>query len=220
MLWAVVPAKLGGAVKTRLGATLTASQRHALAQAMLSDVLATLAAVPTLAGTVVVTRDDVVESLAERHGAIALHETRGGGLNAAVAEGIAACRARGATAVVVVMGDLPCLDARELASALERLPERGVLAVPSLDGTGTNVLAVRPLDVLPETHFGPGSLALHRTAAQSRGLELVTCELRGAALDVDTAQDLAVLGGRSTCGHATRAVLDAFASERAPLRDG
>jgi 2-phospho-L-lactate guanylyltransferase len=216
MLWGLVPAKLGTGVKTRLGAALTPAQRHDLAQAMLSDVLDALARVPALAGTAVVTRDDAVAAIAARHGAITLRETEGGGLNAAVAEGMSRCRARGASAVVVVMGDLPCLGAEEVARAIDRLPERGVLAVPSFDGSGTNLLALRPPDVLAETHFGPGSLALHRAAAAARGVELVTCVLPGAALDVDTATDLDLLVRGRLYGRATGAVLAGFAGTAAP----
>ncbi|MEW6269968.1 MAG: 2-phospho-L-lactate guanylyltransferase [Thermodesulfobacteriota bacterium] len=219
MLWAVVPAKLGAAVKTRLGAALTPAQRHELAQAMLSDVLDALAAVPALAGTAVVTRDGAVESLAARRGATTLRETAGGGLNAAVAEGIVRCRSRGASGVVVVMGDLPCLDARQVARALELLPARGALAVPSLDGSGTNVLALRPPDVLPETHFGPGSLELHRAAAAARGVDLVTSVLPGAALDVDTVADLELLARNPACGRATRGVLGSFAGTGLAVRE-
>ncbi len=219
MVWAVVPAKLGAAVKTRLGAILSPAARHELARAMLSDVLAALAGVRALAGTAVVTRDDAVAAIATAHGATALRETQGGGLNAAVGEAIARCRAAGASGVVVVMGDLPCLTTEEIELVLERLPERGVVAVPSLDGSGTNVLALRPPDALPATCFGPDSLRRHRAAASAGGVELVTCVVQGAALDVDTAADLDVLLRGRACGRATREVLERLAGPRAAARD-
>lgn len=207
MLWALVPAKLGDTVKTRLGAVLTHAERAALAHAMLSDVLVALRGVAALAGVAVITRDASVAALAGDHGAVALPETARG-LNAGVAEGIAGCRARGASAVIVVMGDLPLLTAGEIERAIALLPERGVVLVPSLDGTGTNVLALRPVDVLPETHFGAGSLARHRAAAAALDLETISCALPGAAVDVDTVDDLAHLLRVGGAGRATRHVLD------------
>ena len=164
MLWALVPAKLGPAVKSRLGAALSPEQRRALAQAMLCDVLAALTSAPALAGVAVVTRDPSVASLATGAGATPIEETHAGGLNDGVAQGIAACRARGASGVVIVMGDLPNLLPSDVERTVAALPERGVVLVPSRDGTGTNVLAARPADLVLPTRFGEGSLAHHRAA--------------------------------------------------------
>lgn len=216
MLWALVPAKLGPAVKTRLGVSLTPEQRHALAQAMLADVLAALAAAPSLAGVAVVTRDEPVAALARRHGALAVDERPGGDLNDGVAQGIAACSARGASGVVIVMGDVPNVASAEIERVVEALPERGVVLVPSFDGTGTNVLAMRPLDLLPATAFGPDSLARHRAAAAD--LDVVLCPLHGAALDVDTVADLDRLMRGGAAGAATRRVLATLGDVAMPAR--
>jgi 2-phospho-L-lactate guanylyltransferase (CobY/MobA/RfbA family) len=105
------------------------------------------------------------------------------------------------------MGDLPALTAAEVEIAIARLPDRGVLLVPSFDGTGTNLLAMRPADLQLPTHFGPDSLARHRAAAALLDLEPVTCPLRGAALDVDTVDDLGRLIRSECAGPATRRVL-------------
>jgi 2-phospho-L-lactate guanylyltransferase len=189
MLWALVPAKLGPAVKTRLGAVLSPDQRLALARAMLCDVFTVLTSSPSL-----------------------------GGLNEGVAQGIAALRARGASGVLVVMGDLPNLTAADVAQTIAALPERGVVLVPSRDGTGTNMLAARPADVLPATSFGPGSLALHRAATVS--LPTVLLPLRGAALDVDTVDDLEMLLRGGAAGEATRDALADLTPPRPPERIG
>lgn len=205
MLWALVPAKLGPAVKTRLGAVLSEEQRRALARAMLCDVLDALRAAPSLAGVAVVTRDESVAALATAADAVPLRETHAGGLNEGVAEGIAACRARGASGVVVVMADLPNLATGDVEQAVAALPARGVVLVPSRDGTGTNVLAARPANVLLPTAFGEDSLARHRAASAS--LETVVLPLRGAALDVDTTGDLDELVRFGATGAATRRLL-------------
>ncbi|MBY0276961.1 2-phospho-L-lactate guanylyltransferase [Candidatus Binatia bacterium] len=218
MLWALVPAKLGPAVKTRLGAVLSPDQRLALARAMLCDVFTVLTSSPSLAGIAVVTRDDAVATLAEEIGVTTLRETHAGGLNEGVAQGIAALRARGASGVLVVMGDLPNLTAADVAQTIAALPERGVVLVPSRDGTGTNMLAARPADVLPATSFGPGSLALHRAATVS--LPTVLLPLRGAALDVDTVDDLEMLLRGGAAGEATRDALADLTPPRPPERIG
>jgi len=216
MLWALVPAKLGSAVKTRLGTVLSEDQRRALANAMLFDVLATLTSVRSLAGVAVVTRDTAVASLAARAGATHVRENHAGGLNEGVAQGMAACHARGASGVIVVMGDLPNLGASDVERTIEALPARGIVLVPSRDGTGTNVLAVRPIDVLRRTAFGDGSLARHRTA--TAGLETVLLPLRGAALDIDTVADLAHLVQGGATGAATRRLLAEIAPAAGPGR--
>jgi 2-phospho-L-lactate guanylyltransferase len=216
MLWALVPAKLGPAVKSRLGAVLTPEQRRALAQAMLCDVLDALMAVRSLAGVAVITRDDTVVSLAADVGATAIRETHSGGLNDGVAEGIAGCRARGATGVIIVMGDLPHLTAADVERTIAALPERGVVLVPSRDGTGTNVLAARPADLVQPTFFGAASLTQHRAATAT--LETILLPLVGAALDVDTVDDLAELVRGGAAGAATRSVLAELATATRPAR--
>jgi 2-phospho-L-lactate guanylyltransferase len=208
MLWALVPAKLGATVKTRLAPVLSHAERSALAHAMLADVLVALRGVRSLAGVAVITRDDSVVALAQAHGALALHEAHTDGLNASVADGIARCRERGASAVAVVMGDLPLLSSDEIERVIARLPEHGAVLVPSFDGTGTNVLALRPPDLLPRTEFGAGSLARHRAALAACDVVPVLCPLAGAALDIDTVDDLARVPRGDGPGAATRRVLD------------
>jgi 2-phospho-L-lactate guanylyltransferase len=58
-------------------------------------------------------------------------------------------------------------------------------------GTGTNVLAIRPPDVI-EFGFGPGSRAAHRDAALTAGAAYT--EVEGPlAFDLDTPADLVLL---------------------------
>ncbi len=190
MVWALVPAKLGAEAKRRLTPVLAPAERRYLVRAMLSDVLVALRAARGLGGVAVVSRDAAALSLAASLGAMALREQAARTLNEAVAEGIGACVTRGAQGVLIAMGDLPFLRPEEIERLLEALPERGAVAAPSLDGTGTNLLAVRPAGALP-TRFGPDSLALHRAEAARAGLPLAICPLRSAALDVDTPEDLA-----------------------------
>jgi len=188
MIWAIVPAKLGETSKERLGAVLAPELRRRLAHAMLDDVLEALGRARGLAGIVVVSRDAQALALAQSRGACTVADS-GGGLNASVQDGIEACRAHGATGVLVAMGDLPLLEAADVETALEALPSRGLVLVPSLDGTGTNLLAARPAELVRPA-FGPGSLARHLELARDADVTAVLQPCAGAALDVDTPDDL------------------------------
>lgn len=193
MIWGLVPAKLGTDAKGRLAEALPPSTRTALARAMLRRVLTALRDSDRLAGVAVVTRDEAAAALARATGARPLPEPGAGGLNGAVAAGVAACGRLGATSVLVAMGDLPLLTGSDVRRLVDALPERGLALAPSRDGRGTNLLAVRPIDALPRTRFGPESRARHRLEAARLGLDLRELALPGAALDVDTPADLAAL---------------------------
>src|SRR5260370_38446120 len=73
-VWAVVPVKELDQAKQRLAPLLGPASRHALAAAMLEDVLAALGAVPGLAGIAVVTVDPAACRLAARYGARVVDE--------------------------------------------------------------------------------------------------------------------------------------------------
>ena len=209
MIWAVVPAKLGKNAKERLAPVLQPAQRERLARAMLRDVLGSLGDCPQIAGTIVVSRDEAVLSMASDAGATGIRERNAGGLNPSVLQGIQEAISRGAEGALLAMGDLPLLSASDVAETVAALPERGVVLVPSADGTGTNLVAVRPADLLAPA-FGPASLSKHLERVREAGLQAVVHPCAAAALDVDTPADLeslrhAALPARS----ATRRVLAA-----------
>lgn len=205
MLWALVPAKLSSAAKERLDPLVPPELRIELARAMLLDVLAALGAADCFAGVAVVSRDREALELAAGCRATPILE-RTAGLNGAVAQGVASCMAAGATAALIAMGDIPLVSPAEIRGVVERLPERGAVVVPSADGTGTNILALRPPDALP-TRFGEASLDRHLSLARAVGLTAVVHEARGAALDVDTIADLERLVAASRPTTATHGVL-------------
>jgi 2-phospho-L-lactate guanylyltransferase len=189
MIWALVPAKLGASAKERLGGALSPAARIELSRAMLHDVVVALRGAEAIERVAVISRDPHALDLATGLGAIALRESHARTLNQAVAEGVATCVAEGASAVAIAMGDLPLLASTDVDRAIAALPERGAVAAPSLDGSGTNLLALRPPAALA-TRFGPDSLALHRRAASDAGLRLRVLLLPSAALDLDTPDDL------------------------------
>ena len=67
-----------------------------------------------------------------------------------------------------------------------------VTIVPDRHGTGTNALVLTPPGAIAPS-FGPGSRARHEAAAEAAGAEWRIAEPPSLTLDVDTADDLAVL---------------------------
>jgi coenzyme F420-0:L-glutamate ligase/coenzyme F420-1:gamma-L-glutamate ligase len=198
---AVIPAKEFTEAKRRLADALPAGARAALARAMLEDVLAALSEAP-VDRVVVVTPDDEAAALAERWGALVVRETEGHGHTAAVARGVALCREWGATVLLTVPGDLPCLTAEEVRRVLEACgPAPAAVFVPSRSGLGTNAACLSPPDAVP-LRFGEPSFADHLAAARARGIEPVVLPLPGAGLDIDRPEDLHALREE---GPATRA---------------
>jgi 2-phospho-L-lactate/phosphoenolpyruvate guanylyltransferase len=196
-LCAVVPVKATGEAKQRLAAVLSRAQRRDLALAMLEDVLTALAAVPELAGLLVVSVDPAASAIAVRHGARVLRDGAGHGHSAAVA---AAARrlAIEDLAMLALPGDIPLVqpdDVRQIISAHRNAVDgggRGFTIVPARDGRGSNAVLCAPAGAVPLA-FGDDSFTPHLAAARARGIEPCVLRLPGIALDVDTPEDLALL---------------------------
>ncbi len=209
---AVIPAKQFAMAKQRLADALPAPARAALARAMLEDVLAAVVSAP-LDRVMVVTPDAEVAAVAERWGAAVLRETEGEGHTAAVARGVALCREWGATVLLTVPGDLPCLTVDEVRRILEACgPAPAAVFVPSRSGLGTNAACLAPPDAVA-LRFGEPSFADHVAAARSRGIEPVVLALPGAGLDIDRPEDLDAL---RQAGPGTRAAAALTAPGDAP----
>jgi coenzyme F420-0:L-glutamate ligase/coenzyme F420-1:gamma-L-glutamate ligase len=210
----VVPAKEFASAKERLADALPAPARAALARAMLEDVLAALRDAP-VDRVVVVTPDPDVAAVAERAGAVVLREPEGRGHTAAVARGVALCREWGATVMLTVPGDLPCLTADEVRRILEACGAApAAVFVPSRSGLGTNAACLAPPDAVP-LRFGEPSFQDHLAAARARGIEPVVLALPGAGLDIDRPEDLAAL---RQAGPRTRAAESLGAPPAPPRR--
>jgi len=194
----IVPAKPLESALSRLSGVLDGPARTAIQQAMLIDVLC---AAGDFTGTVmVVTSDPTVAALATAYGAEVVRERCADGIDAAVAQGIAAS---GAERVIVVMGDLPLATGADLAELEAAAPRVGIAIARSADGTGTNAMVLTPPSAIP-TAFGPGSLERHRTAASRAGVACVERVIGGLALDVDTPRDLTDLIIQGSDSHTIR----------------
>ena len=181
---AILPVKTFGRAKQRL--TGGFGDRPGLAAAMVADVLDALAAVPELDELIMVT----AQAVSADTDILIVHDPVEAGQSAAAARGIEAALERGAERVLLVAGDCPALDPREV-SALLALPG-DVVIVADRHGTGTNSLVLTPPTIMAPA-FGEGSFARHERLAAEAGASFVVADARSLELDVDTPDDLAAL---------------------------
>jgi 2-phospho-L-lactate guanylyltransferase len=204
---AVLPVKSFGRAKQRLGSAV--DDRAALAAAMVGDVLEALSAVRGLEGVVVVSaqRTPGIEQAAHIE---VVHDPLEAGQSPAAARGIQAAVARGAQRVLLVPGDCPALDPREVDELLDGAGP-GVVIVPDRHGSGTNALLIDPPGALAPA-FGPGSFARHAALAHAAGATVRVGRLPSLELDVDTPGDLEALRATLDAGRdgapRTRELLD------------
>jgi 2-phospho-L-lactate guanylyltransferase len=205
---AILPVKSFGAAKQRLAPALGSGARQALAQAMFADVLDSLRRAEGLDAVAVVTADPAADAAARGASVLVLPDTAQAGQSAAASIGIAYALAEGFDRALLVPGDTPLLDPRDVGSLLA-VP-RAVSIVPDRHGTGTNALALSPPDAIAPS-FGPGSLARHVEAARAAGVSSPVVQIPTLMLDVDTGADLAALMDTLASGRAqapaTREVL-------------
>jgi 2-phospho-L-lactate/phosphoenolpyruvate guanylyltransferase len=189
---AVLPVKRFNAAKQRLAAGLGGERRRTLAAAMVADVLEAIGQARTVERTIVVTGDPVAQELAAEAGAEVVPDPEDGGHVEAALAGIARAEADGAGRVVLLPGDCPLLDPRELDRLLTGLPERYVAIVPDRHGEGTNALALSPPNVIVPA-FGEGSRARHVALAREGAVPFAVEELPSLGLDLDTPADVVAL---------------------------
>jgi 2-phospho-L-lactate guanylyltransferase len=208
---AILPVKRFQLAKQRLSAELSAEFRGDLAEAMVADVLAALAACAAIETTLVVTNEERVAELTGQLGAEAIPDPHESGQSAAATVGLARAMADGFDRALLVPGDCPALDPTELDGLLgDTRTAKSVVIVPDRHGIGTNGLLLTPPDALAPT-FGPGSCRRHRERAAAAGAVCRVAQLPSLLLDVDTPRDLDALrealeirGGQA---ERTRAVL-------------
>lgn len=189
---AVLPVKRLHAAKQRLAAGLGGAERRQLAEAMVGDVLEAIGAARTIERTVLVSSDPTARQLAAAAGAELVPDPDGGGHNPAALAGIARAEAAGARCVVLLPGDCPLLDPRELDRLLTGVPAPYVGIVPDRHGSGTNALVLSPPDAI-EPAFGEGSRERHVALARRAGVAFGVEELPSLALDLDTPADIIAL---------------------------
>src|SRR5688572_2698574 len=192
---AILPVKSFGAAKQRLSEQLGQGSREALAQAMFSDVLASLRRVKGLDAIAVVTDDSRAESAARGSRVLVIRDRDETGQSDATRLGIRHALECEFERVLLVPGDTPLLDPLEVDGLLTRASAERLDAVivPDRSGAGTNALLLRPPDVFAPS-FGPGSFDRHVESASRAGISFRVDRVRSLMHDVDTPDDLADLG--------------------------
>ena len=189
---AVLPVKRFDVAKQRLATGMDAERRTALVLAMLGDVLEAIGASRSIERTIVVTDEPRAAEIATAAGAEVLPDTTDSGHSDATLTGIGRATELGAGCVVLLPGDCPLLEPRELDRLLTGMPQRFVAIAPDRHGEGTNALALAPPDAIRPA-FGEGSRARHVAAAREAGIPFGVEELPSLALDLDTPADVVAL---------------------------
>jgi 2-phospho-L-lactate guanylyltransferase len=198
-LVAIVPIRALEGAKSRLGGALDAEERQDLVRLLLERTLAAARLVPGIEAILVVSPDAAVLELAVRGGAAALQQ-RGQGLNEGLDQAVTRAVADGATAILVIAGDLPSVSDQSIgeivatAAAAVTRTRALVVVVPDRHGRGTNALLLSPPDAI-RFAFGPDSRSAHEAAA--RAVDALSLEVDGPlALDLDLPEDLVLAEGR------------------------
>lgn len=185
------------AAKQRLATGMEDERREALVAAMLEDVLVAVGQARAVERAILVSSEPRAAELATAAGAEVIADPgdpgqRDGGHSDAALAGIARAEEHGATCVVLLPGDCPLLDPRELDSLLTGVPASYVAVVPDRHGTGTNSLVLSPPRAIRPA-FGEGSCERHVAAAREAGIPFGVEELASLALDLDTPADIVAL---------------------------
>ena len=189
---AILPIKNLDQAKQRLSPALDPRPRRSLVEAMFSDTLVALRRAKALPNVLVISSDSRAQRIAEGYGATVLADT-GSGHNDAALIGLRRAGELGVDRALLLPADCPLIAPDELDQLAQwAIPERGVVVVPDRHGTGTNALLLHPPDAM-EPSFGEGSHARHLGNARIAGIYAETVQLPSLALDLDTADDLAVI---------------------------
>ena len=186
--WAVVPAKSLARGKSRLSPVLDVDARVRFARELLVHVLDVLGA-SGLDGILVATDGEDVAEIAAARGAFVVADAGEGTLAHVVDRALSAVAARGAASAVVLMADLPELEARDVTTLLGALDDHELAIVRDHLGHHTNALALAPPTAM-RTHFGSSdSFDAHLAAARAAGLRVAVIESERIAFDVDVPDD-------------------------------
>ena len=186
---AVVPIKRFNAAKQRLADAFTPEFRSSLAAIMLRDVLATLAAAPSLCRIAVVTLDAEAGRIAKYFGARLMTEAADDGYTEAATAAVGTLAREGAAGVLIVPGDIPGVEVSDIEILLRAHAVAPAFSiVPARDG-GSNAVMCSPPDIVP-LGFGKRSSRVHLARARAAGLTPSIIAIPRIALDIDTLEDV------------------------------
>jgi 2-phospho-L-lactate guanylyltransferase len=140
-----------------------------------------------------VTNCEPALELTARNGWEAVHEAKQTSESASVDFASRICEERGVARLLRLPLDIPLVQSADIDEILGvKVGPRGVLLVPSRNGTGTNAILRSPPTLFP-SHFGPDSLAKHCREAETAGAAIALHRNERVELDVDDEADLRAL---------------------------
>ncbi|HEX8925665.1 MAG TPA: 2-phospho-L-lactate guanylyltransferase [Terriglobales bacterium] len=184
----LIPVKNLSNAKQRLGDVLDQSVRTELAHAMLADVLQAVIEYGR-EDVSLVTNDPFALEQASRYALPVIPDTSNTSETDAIEMATRVCVARGVGRTLVTPGDIPLIEADDLATIFEHAPAQGSVLVPASDKRGTNAILRTPSDLFP-LRFGNDSFQPHLQAAIATDTSCVVLSLPRIGLDVDNAEDL------------------------------
>jgi 2-phospho-L-lactate guanylyltransferase len=185
----LIPVKNLSGAKQRLASLLDQTARTELAQTMLLDVVESLASWAGRPPVALVTSDPFASDLARRFDFELIPDSANRSETDAIAMATRVCELRGIDFTLVIPGDIPLIQARELEQIFQAAPKEGTVLAPAADGRGTNAAFRRPAGLFP-LRFGNDSFRPHLAAARATGKPVEVLPLPGIALDVDSPADL------------------------------
>jgi 2-phospho-L-lactate/phosphoenolpyruvate guanylyltransferase len=185
----LIPVKNSAGAKQRLAQILDQPSRTKLAQTMLHDVAAAVAAWKGRPACALVTGDSFAIELAKKFDFEIILDSENPGETGAIEMATRRCVERGSDSILVIPADIPLIQPGELEQIYAQAPAEGSLLVPAADGRGTNAAFRRPADLFP-LRFGNDSFKPHHATAQATGKRCVVLKFPGIGLDVDNPEDL------------------------------
>lgn len=208
-IWAVIPIKELGGAKQRLAPPLSPTQRRALIEVMMGEVLDAVAGVRGLGGILVVTLDTQATAYAKRLGARITTDGARDGHTGSVVAGLKLLAKEGRTGMMTLPADVPAATSAEIEAVLKaHQPGPAFTIAPAHDELGSNTVICSPPDAVT-LRFGDNSYFPHLDAARRAGIEPTIVRQPGIAMDIDHPVDIAMfLKLPESKGTRTRAFLE------------
>lgn len=191
-VWAIIPVKPLRLAKSRLASVLTPEQRQRFAETMLRHVLSVTRDVPLVTGTLVISRDNRVLTIAREYGAKTVQESGQPELNSALMRATHIIASWRSEAVLILPADLPLVQPQDIDGLIRAAGHQDDTVVLATDRNkdGTNALFMRPPGLI-DYAYGPGSYQRHGVMARDAGASVILYESERLVYDIDLPEDIA-----------------------------
>lgn len=191
-VWAIIPVKPLRLAKSRLASVLTPEQRQRFAETMLRHVLSITREVPLVTGTLVISRDNRVLTIAREYGAKTVQESGQPELNSALMRATHIIASWRSEAVLILPADLPLVEPQDIDGLIRAAgyQQNTVVLATDRNKDGTNALFMRPPGLI-DYAYGPGSYHRHAVMARDAGASVILYESERLVYDIDLPEDIA-----------------------------